>query len=483
MIRILGPTQAACDGLRRREMLRLGGLSLLGMTLPELLRAEATLPAKPGRGKAKSVILLYLFGGPAAQETFDPKSDAPRELRGEFGSIRTSLPGVHFCEHLPRMAKWMDRSTLIRSATHDQNDHSAGMLYTMTGSPADKLESLVPVLNTQAPSMNAMVEYLSRTSRSTAPASVWMPCNPGWGQKITRPGPFAGWLGRKWDPLVTDVELRDTYEPKSFYDVQRQAAGNILVPGTKLPADITLDRFAHRRSLAEQLHMQADRVGNSETYERFDAYQKRALDILADNSSRDSAWRAFDLGDEKPALRDRYGRHLFGESALTARRLVERGTRFVTVYWESYDKTGGDPTAWDTHSDHFNICKNHRLPPLDQTYSALCEDLQSRGLLDETLVIWMGDFGRTPIINKDAGRDHWPQCYSMVLAGGGIRGGQVIGESDKTGAYPFVRPVTPADIHATVFAALGYDAQHLTYHLTDGRPMPVCDGTVIHELI
>ena len=182
MISILGQSQTACDGLRRREMLRLGGLSLLGMTLPDLLRAEATLPSQPGKGKAKSVILLYLFGGPAVQETFDPKSDAPREFRGEFGSIPTSLPGVHFCEHLPRMAKWMDRSTLIRSATHDQNDHSAGMLYTMTGAPADKLESLVPVLNTQAPSMNAMVEYLSRTSRSTAPASVWMPCNPGWGQ-------------------------------------------------------------------------------------------------------------------------------------------------------------------------------------------------------------------------------------------------------------------------------------------------------------
>ena len=246
MIRVLGTTKRVCGGFTRREMLRLGGLSLLGMTLPEVLRAEAKLPVTPGNGKARSVILLYLFGGPAAQETFDPKPNAPREFRGEFGSIPTSVPGVHFCEHLPRMAKWMDRSTLIRSATHDQNDHSAGLLYTMTGLPPAKLESLVPVLPSQAPSMNSVIEYLARGAGRSIPASVWMPCYPGWGQKILRPGPFAGFLGRKFDPLITDCELRDTYEPKDFYDVQREALGRIVVPGTKL--EIALDRFLERRS-------------------------------------------------------------------------------------------------------------------------------------------------------------------------------------------------------------------------------------------
>lgn len=483
MIRVLGHGQTACDGLRRRELLRLGGLSLLGMTLPELLHAEATLPQRPGKGKAKSVILLYLFGGPAVQETFDPKSDAPREIRGEFGSIPTSLPGVHFCEHLPRSAKWMDHSTLIRSATHDQNDHSAGMLYTMTGAPADKLESLVPVLNTQAPSMNAVIEHLARPHGGSAPASVWMPCPPGWGQKITRPGPFAGWLGRKWDPLVTDVELRDAYEPKTFYDIQRQAAGNLLVPGTKLPPSITLDRFNTRRSLAEQLHVQADRVGNSEAYERFEAYQKRALDILADNSSRESAWRAFDLETEKPSLRDRYGRHLFGECALTARRLVERGTRFVTVYWESYDKTGGDPTAWDTHEDHFNICKNHRLPPLDQTYSALCEDLQARGLLEETLVIVMGEMGRSPKVNGRAGRDHWSFVHNILLTGAGVKRGYVHGASDKTGARVTDKPVGPADFIATVYAAMGIDTDAFLED-AGSRLRPITPGgNVVREVL
>ena len=483
MIRVLGPTQSACDGLRRREMLRLGGLSLLGLSLPQLLRAEATLPTQPSRGKAKSVILLYLFGGPAVQETFDPKPDAPRELRGPFGSIPTSVPGVHFNEFLPRMAQWMDRSTLIRSATHEHNDHSAGMLYTMSGAPADKLESLVPVLNTQAPSMNAVVEYLSRNQRTAAPPSVWMPCAPGWGQKITRPGPFAGWLGRKWDPLVTDVELRDPYEPKTFYDVQRQAAGNVLVPGTKLPSEITLDRFNTRRSLAEQLHQQADRVGHSEAYPSFDAYQRRALDILADNSSRESAWRAFDLAEERPALRDRYGRHLFGECALTARRLVERGTRFVTVYWESYEKVGGDPTAWDTHSDHFNICKYHRLPPLDQTYSALCEDLQARGLLDETLVIVMGEMGRSPKINGSAGRDHWSFVHNILLTGAGVKHGYVHGASDKTAARVTDKPVLPADLIATVYAAMGIDAEGFIED-AGGRLRPITPGgSVVREVL
>src|SRR5262245_14758751 len=205
MIRVLGSKKGVCGGLTRRDMLRAGGLSLLGMTLPDLLRAEAAAsPSPPPRGRARSVILLYLFGGPAAQETFDPKEDAPREFRGEFGSIPTAVSGVRFCEHLPRMARWMDRSTLIRSATHDQNDHSAGLRYTMTGQPPERLESLVPVLPTQAPSMNAVIRYLSRGEERSLPASVWMPCFPGWGQSILRPGPFAGWLGSRYEPLITD---------------------------------------------------------------------------------------------------------------------------------------------------------------------------------------------------------------------------------------------------------------------------------------
>lgn len=483
MISVQGTTKQACGGWTRREMLRLGGLSLLGMTFPEVLRAEAQLSARPVKGQARSVILLYLFGGPAAQETFDPKPDAPSEFRGEFGSIPTSVPGVHFCEYLPRMARWMNRSTLIRSATHDQNDHSAGLLYTMTGAPPAKLESLVPVLPTQAPSMNAVIEYLARHERRTMPTSVWMPCPPGWGQKIERPGPFGGWLGRKFDPLITGCELRDTYEPKDFYDVQRQPIGRLVVPGTTLVPEITLDRFQARRSLAEQLQRQTDQLGNSDGYQRFDAFQKKAFEILADTSSVDSPWRAFELAGETPAVRDRYGRHLYGEAVLTARRLVERGVRFVTVCWESFEKTGSDPTAWDTHERHFPILKDHRLPVLDQVYSALCEDLQAQGLLEETLVIVMGEMGRAPQVNARGGRDHWSYLHNILLTGAGVRQGLVYGSSDAKAYAPTSNPVSPADFIATVYAAMGIDPAGFVEDST-GRPRPITpDGKPIHEVL
>jgi hypothetical protein len=483
MIRVLGRANQACDGITRREMLRMGGLSLFGLSLEDLLRAEAVQGGKSAPGKAKSVILLYLFGGPAVQETFDPKPAAPLEYRGTFGSIPTSVPGVHFCEYLPRMAQWMNRSSLIRSATHDMNDHSAGLLYTMTGAPPDKLESLVPTLPSQAPSMNAVIEYLARQERRTMPASVWMPCYPGWGQKITRPGPFAGWLGRQWDPLVTECELRDPYTAKDFYDVQRQATGRIIPLGTQLNSDVTLDRFAARRKLAEQLHSETARVGASEAYGRFDDYQRRAFDILADTSSAESPWRAFDLGSEKPALRDRYGRHLYGEAALTARRMVERGVRFVTVCWESFDKTGGDPTAWDTHEKHFSIMKDWRLPSLDQVYSALCEDLEARGLLDETLVVVMGEMGRSPKVNARAGRDHWSYLYNILLTGAGVKHGYVHGASDDRAERPTASPVTPADFIATLYAAMGIDPSAVLEDPT-GRPHPLTPGgTVVGEIL
>ena len=483
MIRVLGTTKQVCGGFTRREMLRMGGLSLLGLSLEDLVRAEQAQIATPARGKAKSVILLYLFGGPAVQETFDPKPNAPLEFRGEFGSIPTSVPGVHFCEYLPRMAKWMHRSTLIRSATHDMNDHSAGLLYTMTGAPPDKLESLVPTLPTQAPSMNSVVEYLSRNERRTMPASVWMPCYPGWGQNITRPGPFAGWLGRRWDPLITDCELRENYVPKDFYDVQRHPTGRIVPLETQLNSDITLDRFDSRRKLAEQLQAQTARVGNSEAYERFDDYQRRAFDILADTSSANSPWRAFDLTGEKPATRDRYGRHLYGEAALTARRMVERGVRFVTVCWESFEKVNADPAAWDTHSRHFPIMKDFRLPSLDQVYSALCEDLHARGLLDETLIVVMGEMGRSPKVNSSGGRDHWSYLYNILLTGAGVKQGYVHGASDEKAQRPTSNPVTPADFIATLYAAMGIDPSVIIED-SGGRPRPMTPGgTVIREIV
>jgi Protein of unknown function (DUF1501) len=483
MIRVLGSSQRACDGITRREMLRVGGLSLFGMTLPQLLRAEAALPRDPGRGRAKSVILLFLFGGPPIHETFDPKIQAPREYRGEFGSIRTNVPGVHFCEYLPRMARWMDRSTLIRSLTHDSNDHSAGLLHTITGVAPERIESLVPVLPTQAPGMGAVMQYLARHERRSMPASVWMPCHPGWGQEILRPGPYGGYLGRTFDPLFTDCVITEKYEAKDFYDTRMEPVGHMVVPSTRLPEGLTLDRFHERKSLAEQLQVGTDRLGASSEYERLDDYQRKAFDILAASGAGDNPWRAFDLTEEKPSVRERYGRHLYGESALTARRLVERGVRFVTVSWESFEKQGSDPTAWDTHERHFPVLRDFHLPALDQVYSALCEDLESRGLLDETLVVVVGEMGRSPKVNRAGGRDHWSYVQNALLTGAGVKHGLVHGSSDSLGHAVESYPVSPANLIATIYAAMGIEAGTLL-HGADGRPHPlVPEGVPVKRIL
>jgi len=482
MIRVLGTTKRVCDGLTRREMLRIGGLSLFGMALPDLLRAEAAVPVRPSQGKAKSVILLFLFGGPPVQETFDPKPDAPVEYRGDFGSMPTNVPGVHFCEYLPRMAKWMDRSTLIRSFTHDSNDHSAGLLHTLSGRPPERLESLVPILPTQAPGMNAMIEFLARHEQRTIPASVWMPCYPGWGQQIYRPGPYAGFLGRKFDPLFTDCQITEKYEAKNFYDTRMEPVGHVHVPATKLSPEITLDRFHTRRSLAEQLRTTAERIGPGADFERYDHYHQKAFEILADDNHH-SPWRAFDLSEEMAGVRDRYGRHLYGEAALTARRLVERGVRFVTVAWESFEKQGSEPAAWDTHERHFPILKDFHLPALDQVYSALCEDLEARGLLDETLVVVMGEMGRSPKVNRAGGRDHWSYLQNVFLTGAGVKKGLVYGSSDYRAFHVESNPVTPGDLIATIYTAMGINPAAMIEG-TDGRPRPIVpEGNPVWELL
>ena len=483
MIRVMGTSQRNCAGWSRREMLRLGGLSLLGMNLPSLLQAEALPAIAPGRRQAKSIILLYLFGGPAAQETFDPKTNAPSEYRGEFGTVATSVPGVHFCEYLPRMARWMNRSTLIRSFTHESNDHSAGLLHTLTGSPPDKLESLVPTLSTQAPGMPAVIESLSSGSRRALPASIWMPCEPGWGQAISRPGPYGGFLGRTVDPLFTRCDITRSYEPKDFYDMRTNPYGRLTAPATELIPEITLDRFHRRASLSEQLISAAGDLSASADYERVDHFHKKALGILSNPASKDSPWRAFNLEEEKPELRDRYGRHLYGEAALTARRLVERGARFVTVAWESFEKQGSAPTAWDTHERHFPINKDFLLPGIDQVYSALCEDLEARGLLSETLVVVMGEMGRAPKVNSVGGRDHWSYLQNVLLTGAGVQKGLVYGASDDKGFGPTAHPVSPGDLIATLYTAMGIDAGQFLKDFT-GRPRPIVpDGSPIRAIL
>jgi hypothetical protein len=481
MIQLLGNRKRGCDGVTRRDALTAGGLSLLGMSLPDLLCAEASRPDLSQDGKAKSVILVYLFGGPPLHDTFDPKPDAPQEIRGEFGSTSTNVPGVHFCEFLPKMAQWMDRSTLIRSASHPHNDHSAGLLYTMTGKRADKLESAVPVLPSQAPSMNSVINYLERHERRDLPPSVWMPCYTGWGQGSRRPGPYAGFLGARYDPFFTVSKPFSNKKSKTAHP--EPVLGDIVLPHTKLPDGVTLDRLNQRRSLMEQFGDELRRLETSPTTELMDFYRKQAFDLLTSTNSPNSAWRAFQLDDEKESVRDRYGRNLYGNSMLTARRLVEAGVRFVTVTWEVFENLKIDQDGWDTHQRNFPILREHRLPVLDQTFSALCEDLNARGLLDETLVVVMGEMGRSPKINAKGGRDHWSFCHNVLLTGAGVKQGYVHGTSDRIGAYPDSDPVSPEALIATIYAAMGIDPAG-TILDQNGRPHPIAQhGVPIQEIL
>jgi len=473
MITLLGNPKQSCDGITRREALTAGGLSLLGMSLPDLLCAEQAQPGLPQDGKAKSVILVYLFGGPPLHDTFDPKPDAPQEIRGEFGSTPTSVPGVHFCELLPRAAKWMDRSTLIRSAAHSHNNHSPGFLYTLTGKGQDEGVDAEAVLPSQAPSMNSVIQYLARNEQRRLPASVWLPCYTGWGAAARRPGPYAGFLGEQYDPFFTSCKPFSTKENKSDYFPER-VLGDIVLPemALELPEGITLDRLNQRRTLAEQFNNELRRIEATGATEQLAVHRKQAFEMLTSSNSPNSPWRAFQLDDEKPSIRDRYGRHLKGNSMLTARRLIEAGVRFVTVTWETFVSLKIDSAGWDTHERNFPILREHRLPVFDQTYSALCEDLELRGMLEETLVVVMGEMGRSPKVNAKGGRDHWSFCHNVLLTGAGVKHGYVHGASDRIGAYPTADPVGPEALIATIYAAMGIDTTRTVID-KDGRPHPI----------
>ena len=481
MIRVMGHPKRTCDGLTRRDALTAGSLSLLGMSLPELLQAEQSGASFPARGRAKSVVLVYLFGGPPLHDTFDPKPDAPQEIRGEFGSTPTDVPGVHFCELLPQVARWMKRSTVIRSATHQQNDHSAGLLYTMTGKGAVKVQSRVPVLPTQAPSMNSVIQYLARHEQRDLPASVWMPCYTGWGQNSIRPGLYGGFLGRSYDPFIT--RCKPFSDKPAIYAHPQRIQGQVMLPEVGLPDELTLDRLDRRRDLAAQFDSELRRIEQSGAVDAFDRTRKQAFDLLTSTHRPDSPWRAFDVSSESASIQDRYGRNLYGNSMLTARRLVESGVRFVTVTWEVFEQLKIDLDGWDTHQRNFHILRDHRLPVFDQAYSALCEDLDQRGLLDETLLVVMGEMGRTPKINAKGGRDHWSYCSNVLLTGAGIRQGLVHGSSDRIGAYPASHPVEPADLIATIYAAMGLDTTASIMD-TAGRPHPIAQhGVPVRDIL
>ncbi|MBS0266126.1 MAG: DUF1501 domain-containing protein [Planctomycetes bacterium] len=471
----LSPLHAATP-LARRTFLQSGALAGLGLTLPDMLasRAAEAAPARDpagGFGAAKSCILLYMLGGAPQQETFDMKPEAPGTARSLFKPIATNVPGIEICELLPELARQADRFSIIRSVHHGGNAlfHGAGVHYNLTGWANFPREGEPFMDRRDHPAIGAVLNQL-REGRGGLPVSVQMPM---W---ITQDGPgrewagqHAGFLGKVYDPLVMDYG----YLKLNVDFNNLPAQGEASLPGT-LPSSFQLREEISRERLGKRLDLQSrleqPAFGDGTRLARdWGRYRTQALDVLGTRST----WKAFSIDDEPASLRARYGDDRLGRSCLTARRLVEAGVTLVTVIF------GG----WDTHSSHLEHTRDWLLPPLNRAFAALLDDLADRGLLDSTLVAWTGEFGRTPLMNGNnpSGRDHWGRVYSTVLAGGGVRGGQVYGKSDNLAGDPKDSPVHVSDFVATIYHALGYDSDTEVVDLA-GRRQRVVGGRPLQAL-
>lgn len=469
MLTILGRRQWTCQGWSRRHLLQAGGAGLLGMSLPRLLAAEeAGVVCEP---RAKSVIFLMLFGGPSQLETFDMKPEAADTIRGPFRPIGSRTPGLRICEHLPLTADVSDRFAVVKTLSHDFNDHSGGGHYIQTGRrwhlPIGGGFNVTP---DDWPAIGSVVDYFEQKLHGLptgAPHYAVLPNSLGriqeYNLQLRRPGETAGWLGRRFDPLTTRIDKRDKDDNPYWRDCADEEL-TFQIQGMHADEALTLDRFDRRRSLLTQFD-QARASLSEAAASTFTQFQQRALSLVASPQTRE----ALDVTREPAAIRDRYGRHLFGQSVLTARRLIEAGTRFVTVHYDCVDGY-----SWDSHV-HSTDVQNHLLPTLDQALSALLLDLESRGLLAETLVVCLGEMGRTPKANKTWGRGHWSTLFPAVLAGAGIRGGVVHGETDADAAYAVTPPHSPEDLAATIYRTLGIDPE-TRIPGRDGRPLSLVEG-------
>jgi hypothetical protein len=460
MISVLGPGVRLCDGITRREALRVGVLGFTGLTWADCLRGRAAPSDRRSKvGKAKACILIFNYGGPSHLDIWDLKPDAPKEIRGEFKPIATCVPGIAVTEHLPRLAAMADRYAVIRSVTHRDNDHAIGAYLALTGysHPKHDILGIEPPASAQdMPSLGSVVGKLRPADKPVFPY-VTLGDLRHFGNNDSM-GQNAGCLGKVYDPFTVPFV--------------RPMTGAIDVPGVvSLWSAVDGGQLDGRRRLREQIDRAAPALEATASARDLDEFTRRAYELLASPASRN----AFDLGKEPDKVRDFYGPTPFAQNCLLARRLIEAGVPVVTVY--SFGNRD-----WDTHSGNFPALKNTLLPTTDQGVSALLHDLDGRGLLDETLVVWMGDMGRTPRMNKDAGRDHWSFCYSILMAGGGVRGGQVYGSSDRSAAYPSTNPVSPADVAATIYHCLGVDPRA---HVTDqqGRPFVVSTGRPIEAVL
>jgi Protein of unknown function (DUF1501) len=494
MLRILGSPKRLCDGLTRRDWLIAGGLSLGGLAARPALakdRPAAQSPAEGAFGRAKNVILLYLFGGPSHVEMFDMKPKAPIEVRGELQSVSSSIPGLPICEYLPNVARMMDRVTVVRSLTHPWNFH--GMQYATTGLP----KGSIPVEETQLhsdhwPFLGSILTSLNHQKYGpkppgTIPDNVMLP----WLLSSRRPAamyarPHGVYLERQFDPLwgefrgeATRSVVRRSHGPaEEVFDPHLgiKPEGRFeITPGAELAHGVTLDRLRRQRSLLEQLEEVRREADGNRAAERFSQQRAAAFGLIDSPRVR----QALDLARESPALRDAYGMTLFGQGTLQARRLVEAGCRFVTVIWDEYGQLN---TGWDTHVDHYNRMKTDLLPGFDKAFSTLCLDLEERGMFDETLVLVLNEMGRTPKLTPN-GREHWGFAYTNLLAGAGVARGAVIGKTDSIGAQVVDQPLTSKDMLATAYHLLGVDPQTTLYD-RDNRPHPLLPyGAVIGKAL
>ncbi|TWU08940.1 hypothetical protein CA54_41790 [Symmachiella macrocystis] len=501
MLRILGSKKRLCRGLNRRDVLNIGSCGLGALTLSQLL-GEPTAQAKAAAhtatfGQAKRVILLYLAGAASQLETFDPKPDAAAEVRGEHKAIQAAIPGVRISEHLPQIARIMDRMTLIRSMSHDNNNHSN--VFTLTGHPAVDFQSETHPLDTRHhPFFGSVLDYLAER-RSPDALSPGIPRNLAlpfrfskFNPLFQRSGPYGGFLGRGYDPVYTefDGEAKREVERVGIFGVSNSKEKDPFVsvkPGLKFAVSgaaqqhpgLTLDRLNRRKSLLGQLESQQRTFEDSQAIASLSRHQQMAWSLLRSQEIRE----ALDISREPMSRRERYGMNLFGQAVLAGRRLLEAGGRVVSIFWDEYKVVN---TAWDTHFNLYKRLNDELLPGLDSALSALIIDLEERGLLDETLVLVLTEHGRTPKIierAKTPGRDHWSNAYCNLLSGAGLNPGQVLGSSDSQAAYVQSNPISPMDVLATMYHLVGID-EHTTIPGRADRPMPlVANGRVLHEIL
>jgi hypothetical protein len=498
MLRILGTKRTLCDGVTRRDLLQIGGIGALGLGLADAIRADQQRGAASSAtfGKAKACILLFPYGSPSSHETFDPKPNAPAEVQGEMKAISTSVPGVQICDHLPKTAEVLHELTVVRSMVHPYPVH--GVAYAVTGLP-----TYTPELETRArdnrhwPFIGSIVDYLDSRARADEardiPRNLGLPwlVNAKTDLPAVNAGPFAAFLGPKYDPVWTDFDgpglkvapLSTVGQQKTYLDPfgGTTAEGRFsIAQGTEPNPDLSVERLRLRRSLLAQFDESRRLVDQSLAVAALEQQRQLAWSLLSSTKIRE----ALDIGREPREVREAYGMTLFGQSCLAARRLIEAGGRFVSVFWDCFGQFANG--AWDTHQYHYPRLKELLLPGFDLAYPTLIRDLRERGLLDETLVVWMSEHGRTPKLDNGkpgSGRDHWSRAYSVALAGGGAARGKIVGQTTPDGGDVLDNPVSPKDILATAFHLLGIDPE-TTVPDQLGRPYPIAgDGRLRPELL